>query len=98
MGKANWKNQHSATKTLMMLRSEFGEHFDYSMATDDAGVHLIITCHEQNAGGLRSRVPGKYEGFRVLVMHGNEVRRDNLRKEKEQYEEELKKIEEALGA
>ena len=79
-----------------MLRAEFGDHFDYSMATDDAGIHLIITCHEQNAGSLRDRVPGKYKGFRVLIMHNNELRRDNIRKEKEKYEEELKNFEEEL--
>jgi mannose/fructose-specific phosphotransferase system component IIA len=68
------------------------------MATDDAGIHLIITCHEQNAKALRDRVPLKYEGFRVVIMHNNEVRRDNLQKEKEQYEEELKKMEQELEA
>jgi predicted ATP-grasp superfamily ATP-dependent carboligase len=31
-------------------------------------------------------------------MHNNEVRRDNLQKEKEQYEEELKKMEQELEA
>jgi hypothetical protein len=98
MKRATWKKQYSATKTLSMMRAEYGDHFDYSLATDDAGIHLIITCHEQNAKSLRDRVPLKYEGFRVVIMHNNEVRRDNLRKEKEQYEEELKKMEQELEA
>ena len=93
MKRSTWKKHHSATKTLTLMRTEFGTHFDYSIATDDAGVHLIITCHEQNARSLRERVPLKYEGFRVIIMHGNEVRRDNLRKEKELYEQELKEME-----
>ena len=93
MDRSNWKKHHSATKTLSLLRTECGKHFDYSVATDDAGVHLIITCHEQNARSLRERVPIKFEGFRVIVMHGNEIRRDNLRAEKEKYEQELKEME-----
>ena len=93
MKRATWKKQYSATKTLSMLRAEYGDHFDYGVTTDDAGIHIIITCHEQNARSLRERVPLKFEGFRVVVMHGNEVRRDNLRKEKELYEQELKEME-----
>ena len=93
MKRSTWKKQFGATKAMSLLRKEYGDHFDYSMATDDAGVHLIITCHQENANSLRERVPLKFEGYRVIIVHNNETRREILRKEKEELENALKELE-----
>ena len=93
MKRATWKKQYGATKALSLLRKEYGEHFDYETQTDDAGPHLVIICHQDNANSLRTRVPLKFEGYRVIIMHNNETRRDNLRKEKEELENALRELE-----
>ena len=93
MERSNWKKQYGAAKVVSLLRKEYGAHFDYSIATDDAGIHIVITCHQENAASLRDRAPVKFEGYRVLVLHNNETRRDNLRKEKEELENAIKELE-----
>jgi hypothetical protein len=84
--RATWKKKYSANKTLKLLKDKYGGHFEYEMATDDAGLHLVIVCHESNAKQLRERVPLKYEGFRVIIQHGNEERREQEIKEQLEYE------------
>jgi len=84
--RATWKKKYSAAKALSLLKEEYGDHFDYSAATDDAGLHLVITCHEKNAKQLRERIPLKFEGFRVIIQHGNEERRDRETKEQLEFE------------
>jgi len=84
--RSTWKKKYSAAKTLALLKEEYGNHFEYETATDDAGIHLVIICHEKNAKQLRERVPLKYDGFRVIIMHGNEDRRDREAKEQLEFE------------
>ncbi len=86
MKRATWKKKFSANKTLKLLEDKYGKHFEYEMSTDDAGLHLVIKCHESNAKQLRERVPLKYEGFRVIIQHNNEDRREKELKEQLEYE------------